>query len=74
MKIIINKSLIIMMYLLGIFNIFAAPHPPPPQNGKKPPPPPGLPIDETLFILLIIATIFGLYVIYKYQLKAKTPV
>jgi len=72
MKIIINKLFIIMVYLLGISNAFSAPHPPPP-NGKKPPPPPGLPIDDNLFILLILAALFGIYIIYKYQQKAKTP-
>ena len=72
MKIIISKLLIIMTYLLGIFNTFAAPNPPPP-NGKKPPPPPGLPIDDSLFLLLIIAVLFGVYTIYKCQIKTKTP-
>ena len=73
MKIITNKLFIITICLFGIFNTFAAPHPPPP-NGKKPPPPPGLPIDDNLFILLIIAVLFGIYIIYKHQLKAKTPI
>jgi hypothetical protein len=62
-----------MIYLFGIFNTFAAPHPPPP-NGKKPPPPPGLPIDDNLFILLLVAILLGIYIIYKYhKLKTKTP-
>jgi hypothetical protein len=61
-----------MICLIGISNAFAGPHPPPP-NGKKPPPPPGLPIDENLFIVLILAVLFGIYIIYKYQLKTKTP-
>ncbi|NDP28452.1 MAG: hypothetical protein GZ087_13665 [Flavobacterium sp.] len=61
-----------MIYLFGIFSTFAVPHPPAP-TGKKPPPPPGLPIDDNLFILSIIAVLFGVYIIYKYQLKTKTP-
>lgn len=66
MKIITNKLFTIIICLLGVFNIFAAPHPPPP-NGKKPPPPPGLPIDDSLFILLLIAIFLGIYIIYKYH-------
>jgi hypothetical protein len=72
MKIIINKLFIIMLCLLGVSTAFAAPFPPPP-TGKKPPPPPGLPIDENLFILVLIAILFGIYIIYKYQSKTKTP-
>lgn len=73
MKIIANKLFIVVIYLLGVSNAFAAPHPPPP-TGKKPPPPPGLPIDENILILLIIAVLFGIYIIYNYHIKTKTPI
>jgi hypothetical protein len=53
-----------MICLLGVSTAFAAPFPPPP-TGKKPPPPPGLPIDENLFILVLIAILFGIYIIYN---------
>ena len=40
---------------------FAAPEPPNPQI----PPPPGLPVDGSLFYLVTIALIYGLYKIYS---------
>jgi hypothetical protein len=73
MKIIANKFFIIMIYLLGIVNTFAAPHPPPP-NGKRPPPPPGLPIDENILIVLFVALLLGIYIIYNHSIKIKTPI
>jgi hypothetical protein len=72
MKIIANRFFVTMVCLLGALSAFAAP-PPPTPNGKRPPPPPGLPIDENLFIVLLLAVLFGIYMIYKYQLKTKTP-
>jgi hypothetical protein len=72
MKIIANRFFVTMIYLLGVSIAFAKPYPPSP-GYKRPPPPPGLPIDENLFIVLILAVLFGIYVIYKYQLKTKTP-
>ena len=73
MKIIANKLFIIVIYFISIFYAFAGPHPPPP-TGKKPPPPPGLPIDENILILVMIAVLFGIYIIYNYNVKAKTPI
>ncbi len=73
MKIIINKFLLIIICLFGVLDVFSAPSPPMP-TGKKPPPPPGLPIDENLYLVLIIALLYGVYIIYKYQLKTKTPI
>ena len=72
MKIIANKFFILTIYLLGVSDAFAAPHPPPP-TGKKPPPPPGLPLDENIIILLMIALLFGIYIIYNHSIKTKTP-
>lgn len=72
MKIIANKFFILMIYLIGISNSFAAPHPPPP-NGRRPPPPPGLDIDENILFLLFIAVLFGIYIIYNHNIKTKTP-
>lgn len=73
MKIIANKFFVLMIYLFGISNAFAAPHPPPP-TGKRPPPPPGLPIDENIIFLLFIAVLFGIYIIYNHNIKTKTPI
>jgi len=72
MKIIANKFFMTTLFLLGSFVLFAGPTPPPP-NFKKPPPPPGLPIDENILILIIIAILFGIYIIYNHNIKAKTP-
>lgn len=73
MKIIANRFYIICTYLLGIFVAFAAPSPPTPTH-RAPPTPPSAPIDENMFYLLIIAVAFGLYIIYKHNLKTKSPV
>jgi hypothetical protein len=73
MKIVVSKFLILVVFLLGILDAFSAPGPPMP-NGKKPPPPPGLPIDENLIVLFLIAILFGIYIIYNHKLKTKTPI
>ncbi|MCV9932099.1 hypothetical protein OIU80_07375 [Flavobacterium sp. LS1R47] len=67
-----------MLVLLGSVSAFAAPVPPAPpvRQGVGIPPPPGdppLPIDENLVFLLIAALSFGIYRIYEYRLKQKTP-
>jgi hypothetical protein len=72
MKIITNKFLITMLCFLGSFVAFAGPTPPAPTH-KKPPPPPGLPIDENILIVLLIAILLGIYIIYKHNIKTKTP-
>ena len=49
-------------------------------TASNPPPPPGtcLPcdvsIDSSIMILLIIALVFGIYIIYRSNLKTKTPI
>jgi hypothetical protein len=77
MRIFINIFFVVVLFLLDIVGVMAGPNPPVPSPRKKgggPPPNPGLPIDQDLVILLIIAVLFGVYVIYKHQLKQKTPV
>ena len=44
---------------------------PPSPTGKKPPPPPGLPIDDNIIGLVVVALLFGFYVIYIHSLKTK---
>lgn len=73
MKTIANRFLNIIVTLFGVMYAFAAPHPPSP-GAKKPPPPPGLPIDENIFFLLIMAILLGIYIIFRYQLKTKAPI
>ena len=72
MKIIANRLYITLIYLLGIFIAFAKPRPPEP-NYKVPPAPPGAPIDDNILFLLLIAVLFGIYIIYKQNIKTKTP-
>ena len=70
MKTIVNKFFVLVIYMLGLVHIYAAPHPPMP-NGKPPQPPPGVAIDENLPVLLIIAVLFGIYIVYNQFLKQK---
>ena len=60
--------LIAFIYLFGVVIAFAAPNPPSP-GFKAPPPPPGLPINEHIFMVLITALLFGLFVIFRHQIK-----
>jgi len=77
MKAVSSKYFFLLVFLLGTFYAIAgnpAGPPVPSPTGKKPPPPPGLPIDENIIILIIIALLFGIYIIYDNRLKAKTPI
>ncbi len=69
MKIIVKKFFILMVYFVGVSNLFAAPTPPAP-GYKRPPPPPGLPIDENQLVILIITILLGIFIIYQ---KSKKP-
>ena len=73
MKIIANKFFITLICLLCVSFVFAGPNPPPPTH-KKPPPPPGLPIDEHIYMIVVFVILFGIYTIYRHNLKTKTPI
>jgi hypothetical protein len=53
---------------------------PPAPNSKTmddpefPPPPPELPINDHIFHLLILAVIFGIYIIYSRKTQNKTVI
>ncbi|SHL81880.1 hypothetical protein [Flavobacterium chilense] len=64
----------IFLTLINVSIASAAPATPPPAPmaaAAPPPPPPGGAIDQNLILLLICALLFGMYTIYKYNLKRK---
>ena len=73
MKTIVNAFFIIIAFLLGIVDTVAKNTPPVPNsNGRtNVPGGPGLPIDENLLVLLIIAVVYGIYIIYNQPIKTK---
>ena len=73
MKTILNKFFLVILFLFGVLEAFSAPSPPMP-TGKRPPPPPGLPIDEDIYIVFVLGLIYGIYFIYNYNIKQKTPI
>ena len=73
MRITKKITLTVVLFLYGVLNMFCKTEAPPPPLRKKPPPPPGLPIDENIYVLLIIAILFGIYIICNHKLKTKTP-
>ena len=81
MKDLLNKYYFLAFFLFGMLRAFADEvSPPPPDDpvvtadGLPPPPPPGLPIDENIYILFSVALLFGIYIIYKNNLKTKSPI
>jgi len=71
MKIVPNKFYLLIAFLFGTLCAIAQQTPPRPR--RRPPPPPGLAIDENIFILVLIALFMGIYIIYSFELKQKTP-
>ena len=71
MKITKKIILTVLMFLYGELDMFCKTDDPPPPPA--PPPPPGLPIDENIYMLLIVALFLGIYIIYNNKLKTKTP-
>jgi len=68
MKIAVNKFYFLIAFLFGTLCAIAQPPPPPGDDI------PVVPIDENLFILLAIALLYGIYIIYNYRSKTKTPI
>ena len=74
MKTIVNAFFIVIAFLIGIVDTLAKNNPPVPNpNGKTnfDPPPGFAPIDENLLALLIIAILFGIYIIYNQTIEVK---
>lgn len=64
----------LIIFVLGMMNAFAVnPVPPSPVGRRRPPPPPGLPIDENILTMMLVALLFGIYIIYNFKIKQKTP-
>lgn len=76
MKTIKSRGFFILVCLFEVMQTFAAPHPPHPKKTTDDPgpPPPGLPIDTGLYVLLILALLYGIYIIYIHNQKTKTPI
>lgn len=74
----ITKKIIgsLLVFFMGIMGMAAETPPPQPMRGLQPPPPPppGLSIDDNIYILLIIALLFGVYIVYESKFKTKTPI
>jgi len=69
MKFVPNSILILLAILVPFAGINAAPGAPPPPS---PDPPPGAPIDSGLFMLLMIAIIYGIFKVYEFNNNKKT--
>jgi len=69
MKIILNKFLIVVLFLFSA--VLIAQDDPPCPGGPCPPVGPELPIDDNLIILLILGISFGIYSIHRYKIKTK---
>lgn len=74
MKTVANKLIFVILYLFGIITTFAQGPPEPDGPGGQPPPPPGEPIDEHIFILILLGILLGIYIIYRHKLKTKAPI
>jgi hypothetical protein len=71
MKTVTNKLIFVILHLFGIITAFAQT---PPEPGGPLPPPPGEPIDEHIFILILLGVLLGIYIIYRHKLKTKAPI
>lgn len=76
----ITKKIIgsLLVFFMGIMGMAAETPPSPPMRSPRalppPPPPRGFPIDDNIYILLIIALLFGVYIVYESKFKTKTPI
>ena len=70
----LNLKRLIFLTVIALFNmnIVFAGDPPPPAPGFGPETPPDLPIDSSVFALLIAALFLGFYIISKRKQSIKT--
>jgi hypothetical protein len=64
----IPTQIILIVFVLTGMSVFGQAPPPPP-----PPDVPAVPIGGNIFVLLLVATIYGIYKIYELKLNKKTP-
>ena len=78
MKTVSNNVYFLIIFLFGFVCAFAGSTDagPPVPTAKKMglPPSPGLPIDENIFLLLVVASLFGTYIIYYNYIKTKNTI
>lgn len=69
MRVVPNKLIFcFVVVILPFVRVFAAPNPPAPG---LPPPPPGTPINDSIWILIILSIVLGFYNIRKFKLINK---
>jgi hypothetical protein len=76
MKIVSDKFFAFIIFLFGIASVFAGAKqaPPPPSRTGRGTPPMGTPINDGIYVLLVVAILFGLYVVYSNKTKTETSV
>jgi hypothetical protein len=75
MKIISKTTFTLIAFIFGVLNALAGDPPMPnPAGRKRPPPPPGLAIDENVVFLLLVALLFGIYIVYVNRLNKKSSI
>jgi hypothetical protein len=76
MRVLSDKLFLFIGFLMGTFYTIAGTpaNSGPPSPTGKPPGPPGLPIDDNTLMLLIVALLFGIYIIYKRTIKEKASI
>jgi hypothetical protein len=66
MKLFLNKNLAFVIVFFWSTVAISGPIPPPPSTT---PPPPGLPVDGAIFLLALVALVYGLYKMRQFHKK-----
>ncbi|MFV8269261.1 hypothetical protein ACNQGP_04900 [Flavobacterium sp. GT2N3] len=75
MKIESNNVCFLIIFLFGFMHAFAGSgDASPPAPTAKKVPPPGLSIDGNSIVILIVALLFGIYIIYLNYIKTKNTI
>jgi len=68
-----KSKIVFLTFCLTLINVWRAVAQDPPEPWI-PPGPPGSPIDQDLFVLVLLALFFGIYIIYKNNYTKKASV